>query len=317
MEAALIPGLPADIALEGLLRLPFHAFAGARCDCKRWREEITSPSFYRLRKASGHARPLVALVAAVGHELVVIGVGRPPTGTVHVYNLLTGVRRRGATMPRPLRATFAFATSAVARMAYVAGGENVHGMPLRSALAYDVAADAWVRLPDMERPRKECRGIFVNGAFCVRGGQGLFDWTSEAFDVEAGRWIAKQGKLLEKALIGPWIGVAAYEGRVYRCDYWKGGVDVCSDNGGEGGWRSLGVVSKKVHELPIPVFLDVAAWNGGVMVVRKFYGGQTASILEEGKWKEVVLPRKMALSWKVKLPWKFSAYVQTLCSFQL
>ncbi|KAG6486259.1 F-box/kelch-repeat protein At1g80440-like [Zingiber officinale] len=341
MEADLIPGLPADIALECLLRLPFHALAGARCVCKRWRQKITSPSFYGLRKAGGHARPLIALiqwnpsggpgyknlnlfeptagvwtrlpavpdcssycqVAAVGHELVVIDGGRPPTGTVHVYNLLTGVRRRGATIPGPRRTAFAFAASAEARMAYVAGGKNEHGESLRSALAYDVAADAWVRLPDMALSRKECRGIFVNGAFCVAGGQEMYHWTSEVFDVAAGRWTAKHGMLLEESLINPFMGAAAAaESRLYRCGG-KVEVDVCSGNSGEGvgGWRRLRVVPEKLNWLPA----QVAAENGGVMVLGTSLARRIPCILEEGKWRQVVIPTE------------FAGLVRSLCGFQL
>ncbi|KAG6482375.1 F-box/kelch-repeat protein At1g15670-like [Zingiber officinale] len=341
MDAELIPGLPDDVALICLLRLPLHALAIARRVCKRWKQEITSPSFYHRRKAAGHAHPIVALVesnpssryknlilfepttgvwnklptvldwrvlkwcifrqvAAVGHELVVIGGGgMRRSAPVHVYNLLTGVRRRGTTMPGPGRISFAFAASAEARMAYVAGGQNEHGKPLRSALAYDVAADAWVCLPDMTRPRRECRGIFVDGAFCVAGGKWRLDWTSEVFDVAEGRWTAKQGKFLGKALIDPLTVVAAEEGRVYSCGR-NGVVDVCSDIDG-GGCRRLGEFPQELFGFPA----HVAAWNGGVMVMGTIRAGITACILEEGKWRQVAFPTE------------FPGYVESLCSFQL
>ncbi|XP_074561343.1 F-box/kelch-repeat protein At1g80440-like [Curcuma longa] len=334
MEAELIPGLPDDMALQCLLRLPFHDFASARRVCKRWRQEITSPSFCSLRNAGGHARPLVALgqfnfylqpyyhnltifigptmgvwtrlpavfnwsryylqVVAVGHELVMLrGDGMFAT-TVDVYNLLTGVRRRGATMPGPQRTGFAFAVTAEARMVYVAGGENAHSWePLQSALAYDVAADAWVWLPDMARPRAVCRGIFVNGAFCVAGGQGLHDWTFETFIVTEGRWTAKQVKLLEEALIDPSTEVAAVEGRVYTWRHRYGEVGFCSGIGGVGGWRRLGFSANLfgLYEVPAPPDHSAGTANGV-----QFGGGEVAGVVQ---------------------PTEFTGYVESSRSFQL
>ncbi|XP_074580889.1 uncharacterized protein LOC141837374 [Curcuma longa] len=42
MEAELIPGLPDCLALECLLRLPFHAILNARTVCKRWKHKLVS-----------------------------------------------------------------------------------------------------------------------------------------------------------------------------------------------------------------------------------------------------------------------------------
>ncbi|KAG6482374.1 hypothetical protein ZIOFF_059005 [Zingiber officinale] len=239
--------------------------------------------------------------AAVGHELVVIGGGMRLSTSVHVYNLLTGVRRRGATMPGPGRTAFAFAVSAEARMAYVAGGQHEYGKPLQSALAYDVAADSWVWLPDMSSPRKECRGIFVDGAFCVAGGNRRLGWTSEVFNVTVGRWMANQGMLLGQALNNPTTVVAAEEGRVYSCDQ-NGVVDVCSDIDGGGGCRRLGVFPQELYGFRA----HVATWNGGVMVMGTRLARKTACILEEGKWRQVALPAEFT-----------TGCVQFLCSLQL
>ncbi|KAG6486261.1 hypothetical protein ZIOFF_054831 [Zingiber officinale] len=69
-------------------------------------------------------------------------------------------------------------------------------MALQSALAYDVEGDAWVQLPGMACSLKQGRGIFVNGEFFVAGGQDMYDWTSEAFDVAWGRCVQLYNKFL-------------------------------------------------------------------------------------------------------------------------
>ncbi|XP_042444138.1 F-box/kelch-repeat protein At1g80440-like [Zingiber officinale] len=227
MEVELIPGLPDAVALECLIRLPFSFLRIARRVCKRWRHEISSSSFYRLRKAANVARLLAAFVVsnpkhpfekwvalydvteqvwtrlpmirdsaaecqvvAVGHELVVIGHRHSPgTNMVHVHNLLTGVWRLGAPMPGPRRAFFACAASAESPVVFVAGGRDQKGMALRSALAYDVETDAWAPLPDMARPLHKCRGFFARGLFGVFSGQLP---TFEAFKATAGKWTTRR-----------------------------------------------------------------------------------------------------------------------------
>ncbi|KAG6474603.1 hypothetical protein ZIOFF_068541 [Zingiber officinale] len=226
MEVEVIPGLPDAVALECLIRLPFSFLRIARRVCKRWRHEISSSSFYRLRKAANVARLFAACVVsnpkhpfekwvalydvteqvwtrlpmirdsaaecqvvAVGHELVVIGRRHSPTNLVHVHNLLTGVWRLGAPMPGPRRAFFACAASAESPVVFVAGGRDQKGMALRSALAYDVETDAWAPLPDMARPLHKCRGFFARGLFRVFSGQLL---TFEAFKATIGKWTTRR-----------------------------------------------------------------------------------------------------------------------------
>ncbi|XP_060167362.1 F-box/kelch-repeat protein At1g80440-like [Lycium barbarum] len=61
----LIPGLPNDIALECLIRLPVEQFSKAASVCKNWKGEITLPEFRRRRKKSGLTRPVLAMVQAM------------------------------------------------------------------------------------------------------------------------------------------------------------------------------------------------------------------------------------------------------------
>ncbi|KAG6505753.1 F-box/kelch-repeat protein At1g80440-like [Zingiber officinale] len=63
METELIPGLPDDVALQCLLRLPFYSISVARGVCRRWRRELSaSSSFYRLRNAADLARPVFIML---------------------------------------------------------------------------------------------------------------------------------------------------------------------------------------------------------------------------------------------------------------
>ncbi|RVW91538.1 F-box/kelch-repeat protein [Vitis vinifera] len=59
---------------------------------------------------------------------------------------------------------------------------------LRSSLAYDVAKDEWLPLPDMSMERDECKVVFQHEKFHVIGGNrtetlAQFERSVEAFDV--------------------------------------------------------------------------------------------------------------------------------------
>ncbi|KAF7134842.1 hypothetical protein RHSIM_Rhsim08G0218900 [Rhododendron simsii] len=58
----LIPGLPEEVGLECLVRVPYTHFSSASSVCRRWNAEIRQPEFRRLRKVSGLTQPLVVMV---------------------------------------------------------------------------------------------------------------------------------------------------------------------------------------------------------------------------------------------------------------
>ncbi|KAL6996521.1 hypothetical protein U1Q18_006653 [Sarracenia purpurea var. burkii] len=55
----LIPGLPNDVAVECLIRLPLDQLPVAASVCRGWKTEIDRPEFRRCRKAAGLARSVV------------------------------------------------------------------------------------------------------------------------------------------------------------------------------------------------------------------------------------------------------------------
>lgn len=61
----LIPGLPNDLALECLIRLPIDQFSKAASVCKTWNGEIMLPEFRKRRTTSGLARPVLSMVQAM------------------------------------------------------------------------------------------------------------------------------------------------------------------------------------------------------------------------------------------------------------
>ncbi|KAD4889272.1 hypothetical protein R6Q59_033858 [Mikania micrantha] len=58
----LIPGLPDDVGLECLIRVPHNDFSSAASVCRSWKSEIELPSFRNHRKAAGLSRRIVVMV---------------------------------------------------------------------------------------------------------------------------------------------------------------------------------------------------------------------------------------------------------------
>ncbi|KAL7222245.1 hypothetical protein ACSBR1_024037 [Camellia fascicularis] len=168
--------------------------------------------------------PLFCHLVGVGSELVLIGGCDPLTwqvsDSVFIYNFVSGMWRCGADMPGGGRLFFGSASDSD-RMVYVAGGHDKEKNALKSAMAYDVAKDEWIKLPDMKKERDECKGVFFDGKFNVIGGyptemQGHFERDVEAFDSITWQWDMIQNDFLEDAIC-PSTCVDGGDSRVYMC----------------------------------------------------------------------------------------------------
>ncbi|WOL08133.1 hypothetical protein Cni_G16885 [Canna indica] len=259
--------------------------------------------------------PLFCQLVAIGRKLVVLGGWNSRTwntsAEVHIYDLVSQTWRHGAPMPGPPRSFFACAAWEERGIVFVAGGHDESKDALRSALAYDMATNAWIHLPDMARHRDECRGVFAGGVFHVLGGypteaQAQFTRSAESFDVAAWRWGPVEEEKLEKPVC-PRTSVVGKDGRLYMCSP-KGQVVVLHEEGdrGDRAWR-------QIAELPgdVRAALQMVAWEGGMMVLGSGAqrGEQVAHILEmEGKdqkWRKVEIPRE------------FSGHVQAACCVEI
>ncbi|KAI3857977.1 hypothetical protein MKW92_045545 [Papaver armeniacum] len=163
--------------------------------------------------------------AGVGRKIVVIGGWNTKTwellNSVYIYDLITGMWRRGVDMPGGKRSSFACASD-LDCMVYIAGGHDQEKNTLRSALAYDVLGDVWFSLPDMARPRDESKGLLSAGKFHVIGGyetemQGDFDKSAEIFDVNTWKWDWDEKDILETDVCHKTC-VFDHQGNLYKCD---------------------------------------------------------------------------------------------------
>ncbi|KAJ9173914.1 hypothetical protein P3X46_017001 [Hevea brasiliensis] len=61
-ELQLIPGLPDEIAMECLVRVPYQFHSNMKSVCHTWQNSISHPYFYQQRRKSGTSEHLVCLV---------------------------------------------------------------------------------------------------------------------------------------------------------------------------------------------------------------------------------------------------------------
>lgn len=236
--------------------------------------------------------PIFCQLATVGSNLVVLG-GLDPVAwdvlnTVYIYSFLSATWRRGPDMPAPHRSFFA-CTSDGDNVVYVSGGHDEDKNALSSAMAFDVAGDRWIPMPDMARERDECKGMFQRGKFHVIGGyhsdmQGKFEKSSEAFNPSTWQWDPIEEDVLVASMFpGTCVAGSDDDGSLYMCRDGK----VIIRRGST--WDE---VAKLPMDVPMGV-CHVARWRGNMMVIGSGSCGK-AHVLELGsyKWTNVDIPKK-------------------------
>ena len=250
--------------------------------------------------------PMFCHLVRVGFDLVVMGGWDPKTWTastaVYVYNFVLAKWHRGTDMPGVSRSFFGCAVSDSDRMVFVAGGHDDQKNALRSAMAYDVAKDEWLSLPDMARERDECKAVFHLGKFHVIGGyhtemQGQFESSAEAFDVSTWQWDPVHEDFLEASSC-PRTCVSGDDGVLYMCR--AGEVAVLKDDT----WKVIANLPNELREIA-----HVVSWQDKLLVIGspRFGEPHTAYVLDLCKYTWTRAP----------VPEEYSSHVQSGCCLEL
>ncbi|XP_074316379.1 F-box/kelch-repeat protein At1g74510-like [Silene latifolia] len=125
---------------------------------------------------------------AVGTELLVFGKGID-SHLIYKYSLLTNSWSHGPEMNTP---RCLFGSSTLGEIAICAGGCDVWGNVFSSAELYNSESGTWKVLPNMNKARKKCSAVFMDGKFYVLGGFGVANSNpytcGEVFDLERRTW---------------------------------------------------------------------------------------------------------------------------------
>ncbi|KFK43676.1 hypothetical protein AALP_AA1G158500 [Arabis alpina] len=126
---------------------------------------------------------------AVGTDLLVLGRDDGFTHVIYRYSLLTNSWSSGLRMNHP---RCLFGSASLGEIAIFAGGCDPLGKICDSAEMYNSELQTWTTLPKMNKPRKMCSGVFMDGKFYVIGGisgSGSKVLTcGEEFDLETKKW---------------------------------------------------------------------------------------------------------------------------------
>lgn len=254
-QARVQPGR--DSGSTKYLATPTYRLTVFEPDSGRWSE--LNPGF-----GLSDGLPLFCQLVRVGSDLIVMGGWDPRSWTasaaVYIYNFVLAKWRRGADMPGVPRSFFGCAASDSDGMVFVAGGHDDQKNALRSALAYDVAKDEWLTMPDMARERDECKGLFYRGKFHVIGGyrtemQGQFESSAEAFDACTWQWGPVHEDFLEASSC-PRTCVSGENGVLYMCR--AGEVAALMDDT----WKVIGNLPNEVREIAY-----VVTWQDKLLVI--------------------------------------------------
>ncbi|KAF8776394.1 hypothetical protein HU200_003548 [Digitaria exilis] len=196
-QCPLLPGLPDDLAIAVLIRVPRADHWKLRLVCRRWHRLLAGNYFYALRRRLGLAEQWLYAVTRHGHD-----------GHVSWHALATSRGGGGAwrTLP-PLPPEYAGAGadgfgSAVLGGChlYLLGGSTDPrgsggggGGAMRRVVFYSARSNRWHRAPDMLRRRRSFAACVMNNRLYVAGGESGGGGaaalkSAEVFDPAKNRW---------------------------------------------------------------------------------------------------------------------------------
>ncbi|KAL5982885.1 hypothetical protein ACLOJK_016964 [Asimina triloba] len=302
-QSPLLPGLPDDLAIACLIRVPRMEHRKLRLVCKRWYRLLAGNYFYSLRRSLGIAEEWIYVMKRdrdgriswhafdPTHQLwqplppvpkeysAALGFGCAVLSSCHLYlfggkDPLKGSMRRVVyysartnkwhRVPDMLRRRQFFGSCVINNYLYVAGGES-EGVhrSLRSAEVYDPNKNRWSFIADMSSGMVPFIGVVYDGRWFLKGLGGHCQVLSEFYIPEANTWYP-----VHNGMVSGWRNPSAsLHGKLYALDCRDGCrlriYDETTDT-----WSKR--VDSSLHLGDSRVLEDVAlvALNGKLCIVR-------------------------------------------------
>ncbi|PKI79558.1 hypothetical protein CRG98_000033 [Punica granatum] len=209
-QSPLIPGLPDDLAIACLIRVPRSEHCKLRLVCKRWNRLLSGNFYYSQRKTVGVAEDWVYVIKRDREGKISWNAFDP---VYHLWQPLPPI-------PREYTGARGFGCAVLGGShLYLFGGEDPQGGLMRRVIYYSVRTNKWHRAPDMPRRRHLFGSCVINNCLYVAGGenegiQGLLR-TGEVYDPSKSRWsfISELGE-----------GMLPSMGAVYRGEWYLKGL---------------------------------------------------------------------------------------------
>ncbi|XP_010534884.1 PREDICTED: F-box/kelch-repeat protein At1g55270 [Tarenaya hassleriana] len=254
VQPPLLPGLPDDLAVACLIRVPRAEHRKLRLVCKRWYRLVSGNFFYSQRKLLGMAEEWVYVLKRdrdgkiswnafdTVHQLwqplppvpreysEAVGFGCAVLSGCHLYlfggkDPLRGSMRRVVfynartnkwhRAPDMLRKRHFFGSCVINNCLYVAGGE-CEGIQrtLRSAEVYDPNKTRWSFVSDMSTAMVPLIGVVYDGKWFLKGLGSHQEVMSEAYDPETNSWSP-----MSDGMVAGWRNpCTSLDGRLYALD---------------------------------------------------------------------------------------------------
>ncbi|EOA40529.1 hypothetical protein CARUB_v10009257mg [Capsella rubella] len=264
-SGTLIPGMNKDDSISCLIRCSRADYCSIASVNRSLRALIRSGEIYRLRRLQGTLEHWVYFSChlneweafdprskrwmhlpsmpqnecfryadkeslAVGTDLLVFG-WEVSSYVIYRYSLLTNSWSTGKSMNMP---RCLFGSASYGEIAVLAGGCDSSGRILDTAEMYNYEDQTWSVLPGMNKRRKMCSGVFMDGKFYVIGGIGVGEANEpkvltcgEEFDLKTRKWTeipemspprSNQGNGMSAAAMAPPL-VAVVNDQLYAADH--------------------------------------------------------------------------------------------------
>lgn len=160
-----IPGLPEEIGLECLTRLPYTAHRLASQVCRKWRHLLESREFYNQRKQLGYTHKIACFVQSLPVPILPdsLKTGTPTVYGISIFDPISCSWDRLEPIPKYLNGLplFCQLCSSEGKLIVMGGWDPGSYDPVKDVFIYDFTTQTWSQGKDM--PSK--RSFFAAGAF--------------------------------------------------------------------------------------------------------------------------------------------------------
>ncbi|MQL80162.1 hypothetical protein Taro_012600 [Colocasia esculenta] len=158
----LLPGLPDDLAIACLIRVPRADHRNLRLVCRRWNRLLAGNFFYSLRKKGGLTEEWVYVMK------------RDRDGKIswHAFDPTYQIWQPLPPLPLEYSETLGFGCAVLnGCYLYLFGGKDPLRGSMRRVVFYNVRTNRWHRAPDMLRKRHCFGSCVINNCLYVAGGE--------------------------------------------------------------------------------------------------------------------------------------------------
>ncbi|CAA7404118.1 unnamed protein product [Spirodela intermedia] len=317
MQVPLLPGLPDDLGVACLIRVPRADHQNLRLVCRRWYRLLAGNFFYSLRKRVGLAEEWVYVIkrdrdgkiswnafdptyqmwqplpplpreysealgfgCAVlnGCHLYLFGGKDPLRGSMRRVIFFNARTNRWHRAPDMLRRRHCFGACVINNRLYIAGG-HCEGFQrsLRSVEVYDPGKNRWSFATDMSTAMVPLIGVAHDGKWFLKGLSSHRQVISEVYVPAANRW-----SLVSEGMVSGWRNPSiSMNGQLYALDC-KDGCKLRVYDGANDSWRKS--FDSKLH-LGSSRAMEAAALvplNGKLCIIRNNMSITTVDVFKVG-----------------------------------